>query len=56
MENEIEAFNKVSRLLEFIFTKFSIPEGIKATAIGYLWNNKDLLIEIDKKVSELWKK
>jgi len=58
---ELRAFNRFSNLIDFIVSKLkenkiNVPTEWLNFAIGKLWENKALVLEIDKKVSEIWLK
>jgi hypothetical protein len=48
------AFNNVSKIVELICDKFSIPVFVKVHLITYLWSNKDKCIEIENEVKKIW--
>lgn len=56
MIEETEAFNRVSRLLEYVFVELKVPTQIRSLIIAQVWENKELCLKIDRKVSEIWKK
>lgn len=53
---ELEAFNRISKMLEFLLDKFEFPTEIRNYIIGKLWENKMLCLEIDEEVRNIWLK
>jgi len=50
---KIESFTRVSRFLEYLLDKLNVP-NLKPMVIGWVWEHKDLCLEIDREVKKIW--
>ena len=59
MTNDTEfyrAHRNVSDLLNVIFKKLSIPSPFVVGIFTYLWEHRDLTIELDNEAKKIWQK
>ena len=53
---ELEAFHRVSTMVEFILEQFKLKSNILSFITAKLWENKPLCVKIDREVVEIWSK